>query len=168
MLSSFYTFMRHTIRSYTQYMTKQTVAVTAATATVAAGAVLGGALVLNVVTAKADTEAWISSDVLDEDVFFADFTFVTDDDVPEDTVEGFHLQMPSSLEGYIKSEEYVSNSTESSGTGKQMIDDQLKLTTQPDFEGSLDFELPDQEELEESTEDATEFIKDRPPASPFS
>ncbi len=164
MLLMFITFLRHTVRSYTQYMTRKSITVAA----VATGAVLVGALALNTVTARAGIEAWISSDILDEDILLADFDYVRDSDVPEDTVEGYHLQMPSSLEGYMDGGEYVSLGEDGEGSGTQKIDDQLKLTTQPSFEGSLGFELPDQDELEEATEDATEYVEHRPPVSPLS
>lgn len=164
MLSMFITFLRHTVRSYTQYMTRKSITVAA----VATGAVLVGALALNTVTARAGIEAWISSDILDEDILLADFDYVRDSDVPEGTVEGYHLQMPSSLEGYMDGGEYVSLGEDGEGSGTQKIDDQLKLTTQPSFEGSLGFELPDQDELEEATEDATEYVEHRPPVSPLS
>ena len=69
MLLMFITFLRHTVRSYTQYMTRKSITVAA----VATGAVLVGALALNTVTARAGIEAWISSDILDEDILLADF-----------------------------------------------------------------------------------------------
>ena len=46
-----------------------------------------------------------------------------------------------------------------------LLDESLEMTTQPDFFHAEDFELPSDEEWEESAGDATEFVEDRPPKS---
>lgn len=151
--------LQHTRRYYGQFFTPRNLSAIA----LASAAVTVSAVGLNAVVAKADVAKWMAEDVFNEEIFDGKYDYIRNEDAPEESEYRFHLQMPMMLEGYLDSSNYVSNGT--SDPAHPKLDESLEMTTQPDFFHAEDFELPSDEEWEESAGDATEFVEDRPPKS---
>lgn len=85
-------------------------------------------------------------DMIDEE----NFIYVRSDEAPPESGERFHLTMPMTVEDYLNEDLYAA------------INDGLKLTLEDGYYDEL-YQPQTDEEWEEGSEDALEFIENRPP-----
>ena len=153
-------FLKHTAAYYKMQFTPQKVSTVAAYAMLTAAAAVGA----SVVTARAGVAKWELTDVFNQDVYeSAGIFYALEDDVPEMAEQQFHLQMPTSLEGYLSESTYSSGDTPDPEHPK--LDEMVGMTTDPSYFATYKFELPTDEEWAENEDGFTEFLENRPPKS---
>ena len=158
--TNFRAFLNHTKQYYKRFLTPKRLSAISLAA-VSVGTVAVG---INTVTAHAGVARWMLEDAFDEDIFFGKYDYIYNEDAPEESENRFHLQMPMMLEGYLEPENYVSGDDAAT---KPKLDTMIESAVNPGAFNIDRFELPDQEELDEASEDAMEFVENRPPKSPL-